>query len=100
MSRTAYDKRLARGDAGQAVLKPASLKTYVPKVCLQPAYLPGRDDRPDIAVGTHEHPITGCQSVGVAWVTALIKDIAARTERMDMQPRARRHDIALDLIAQ
>jgi len=38
-----------------------------------------RDDGPDIAVGTHEHPITGCQSVGVAHIAAIVEDIASRT---------------------
>jgi hypothetical protein len=42
------------------------LKAYVPKVRLQRTYLVGRGDCSDIAVGTHKHPITGCQSVGVA----------------------------------
>ena len=37
----------------------ALFKTYVSKVCLQRSYLAGRDDRSDIAVGTHEHPIAG-----------------------------------------
>ena len=41
------------------------LKTYIPKVCLQRAYVAGRDDRADIAVGTHQNPIAGSHSIAV-----------------------------------
>ena len=59
-------RRQSRDPRSVPNLKPASLKTNVPKVCLQRADLAGRDDRPDISVGTHEHPITAGQSVGIA----------------------------------
>ena len=95
----------AEGRSGQLVThrrhgSAELLKAYIPKVPLQRPYLVGRHNRPDIAVGTHEYPITGYQGVGVAQVAAVIEDIAARTECMDVQPRAWRNGIAFDLIAQ
>ena len=53
-----------------------------------------------IYVRTDKHPITGCQTIGVAQVAILISEVTARTDGMDMQPRARRYVITFDFIAQ
>jgi hypothetical protein len=59
------------------------------EVILQNVNMLGRDDCPDIPIGTHEHPITGCQSVGIAEVATLVENVAARTEGMDTQSGTR-----------
>jgi hypothetical protein len=79
---------------------PSLFKAYAPKVALQRADLAGRDDRPDVAVRAHKHPITGHHTIRVAQVGTGINDVAAGTDDVDVQPRARRHRITFDFIAQ
>jgi len=83
-----------------ALLNQALLKTHGAKIRLERFNLAARDNGPNIAIRSHEPPITGGQTVNVAQVAILIKDIVARTDCMDMQPRAWRHGVAFNIIAQ
>jgi hypothetical protein len=82
------------------VLKLSARETHIPKIELQRRCFAGRDDCPDIAVGTHEHPIPRRQVVSGPQVVALINNIAANTDSVDVQIRTRRNSIAIRLVAQ
>jgi hypothetical protein len=79
---------------------PALFETHAPKICLERLDLAGRDNGPNISIRSHECPITGGQTISVAQVTILIKDIAPRADCMDVQPLAWRYGIAFNVIAQ
>ncbi|KVG78588.1 hypothetical protein WJ36_23710 [Burkholderia ubonensis] len=52
-----------------------------------------------MAVGAYEHPLARRQRVGLTKVAAFINEIAARTESMNVQARARLYQLAIDIVA-
>ena len=98
--RTIVTIPMDRPGAKRATCGHALSQAHHPEVILQRRDLLSRDDRTDIAVGTHEHPIAGLQRVGVTEMTVFVDDIAACTKGMDVQVCSWRYAIAFDIVAE